>query len=262
MSGFPKILWGITVPSGDWDFGFNDGAARVATIPADDYTNIFDLANELQTRMNAASAVNFVVEVDSVGTITIDGDAAWNTAWGTTDADCSAAFGFAETEAVGGMNILTSTSAHLYGYYPGTISYGRNAGRGAGLTAPLRWEADCHEIRNVAGNRVSRAVAVTTPQDTCELACSIIKCDSRGAGADEWADDDRGVRAWRLACSTKQFYLFPDRYVGTVATWMAATLVEGADYYTLAFNGPFRGRTGPHPSYCTWSVPVNWELGP
>jgi hypothetical protein len=262
MSGYPKILWPITVPSGDWDFGFNDGAPRVATIPADTYQNIFDIAEQLQSAMNVASAVNFVVDVSSIGTVTIDGDAAWNTAWGTTDADCSACFGFRETEAVGGGNILTALDAHLYGYYPGTISYGRSTARGAGLTSALRWEPDCHEVRNVAGNRVSRAVAVATPQDTTELSCSLIKCDSVGAGADEWHDVSRGVRAWRLACSASQFYLFPDRYVGTVVSWNAATLVEGTDYYTLAFAGQLRGRAGPHPSFCTWSVPVNWELGP
>ena len=257
MSGFPKILWPIVVPTGGWDFGFNDGGARVATIAAGTYDNILDIAEALRDAMDAASAVNFVVYVSSIGIVTIDGDAAWNTAWGTTDADCSACFGFDETEAVV-ATVLTSNNQHLYGYYPGLVSYGWNTSRGAGLTRPLRFSTDYHEVRTVAGNRDTRAVAAAVPQDTCELACSLILCDSR-AGADEWKDNDRGARAWLDACISSTFHLFPNRYVGTVATWDAATLVEGTDYYTLAFAGPLRDRDGPTPSQCTWSVLVNWE---
>jgi hypothetical protein len=250
MSGFCKVLWPIVVPAGDWDFGFNDGGAKVATVAAGTYTSILSLVSELATQMNAASAVNFTGTVSSVGIVAITGDAAWNTAWGTTDNAFSTMLGYAETEATA-SNILTATTQHHAGYYPGVLSYGYNAGRGAGLTEPLVWRPTWPMVRSVAGSGAARIVGPVTPSEDLVFACSIIKWT-------EFADEDCGVRAWLDECIASPFRLYPDRYTGTVA--VPGTL--GTTYYSCTFANDLKARNGPHPDFCSYAVELHRESKP
>lgn len=247
MSGFPKMLWEIVVPTGGWDFCFNDGGAKIATVPAATYTSILDLADELEDQMNAASAVNFVVTVSQIGIVVIDGDAAWNTAWATTDNDFSDCLGFAETEAVV-ATVLTATSQHLHGYYPGLVSYGYDAGRGAGLTKAFVWKPTWPMVRTHAGSGATRSVGPVTASEDCEFALSIIKWT-------EYEDDEIGVRAWQDECQALQFRLYRDRYEGTVV----APGTQDTEYFLCTFNSNFTVRDGPHPDYLLLSVDLHRE---
>jgi len=254
MSGFPKILWNSDVAVG-LTWAWNDGVARSVALIDGTHATILELCDHLEWCINTIDPAA-TVTVSSVGivTVTIPSIVALN--WGGTSNALSTVLGFTEAEALSGTAV-TSTNQHLNGYYPGCISYGWNAGRGAGFTRGILWEPDYHEVRTVAGNRSTRCVSAATPQDTCEIACSIIKCDAR-AGANEWADNNRGVRAWINECTTIPFRIYPDRLLGVVNT----PGTEGIDYYTCAFAGPLRRQDGPHPSFCSWSVPINWEAGP
>jgi hypothetical protein len=255
VSGFPKILWNSDV-TGALTWAWNDGVPR--SVALTDYTHdtVLELAAHLQVRIRTIDAAA-TVGISQIGicTVTIPTIVALN--WAGTSNELSTRLGFDESEALSGTSVISS-SQHERGYYPGLVSYGYYADRGAGLTAPLCWEPDYHEVRVVAGNMVTRAVATVTPQETCELSCGLIKCDTR-VGANEWADATYGTRAWHDACVTLPFRLYPNRYLGTVAA--PGTPATG-EYYNCAMAGPLRRRDGPHPSYCSWSVPINRETSP
>ena len=254
MSGYPKILWRADVTVG-WTFAWNDGAARSVAITDGTHDTILELAAHLQTRIRTIDAAA-TVTVSSIGIVTITIPTVVALNWGGTTNGLSSILGFDESEALVGTSV-TASGQHQKGYYPGLISYGYDAGRGAGLTRSIRWEPDYHGVRVVAGNRLTRMVCPSTPQDTTTLECSLIRCDPY-AGVDEWSDDEVGVRGWVDDCSADLFRLYPNRYLGTTGT----PGTEGTTYYTCAFAGELRSHDGPTPKYCTWSVPVNWEFGP
>ena len=257
MSGFPKILWNADVAAG-LTWAWNDGVARSVALTDTTHDTILELAAHLQARINTIDAAA-TVTISQVGivAVTIPSIVALN--WGGTSNSLSAILGYTEGEALVGTAV-TSTYQHLRGYYPGCMSYGWNAARGAGLTSPLCWEPDYHEVRAVAGNLRTLAVGPATPRETVELACSPIKCDSRPGGTDEWNDTSRGVRAWlnAVVTSNPMFRLYPDRAQGIVGT--PGTV--GTDYYNVALASKLKRRSAQHPSFCSWSVTINRETSP
>lgn len=251
MSAFPKVLWNITVPAGGWDFAFNDGVARTVTVPAATYYHILDLVDELISQLDASpSALDFKGTVSSIGTVAISANGAWTVNWAGTTAGLRLAMGYT-AEAVDGSNVLTAGLQHLYGYYPGTISYGRTASRGAGLTHPFVFIPDWPMIRSIAGCREARAVGPAYPSEDATFALSIIKWT-------EYSDTSRGVRAWLDGCITSEFYVYPNRVYGTVAAFGT----QNTDYYLCTFRDDMKTNVGQHPDYLTLNVPLHKEPVP
>lgn len=254
MSGFPKILWNCDVSAG-LTWAWNDGVARSVALTDATHDTVLELGAHLQARIRTIDAAA-TVTISPIGivTVTIPSIVAMN--WAGTSNALSTILGFDETEALSGTSV-TSSAQHLRGYYPGLISYGYATDRGAGLTTPIVWIPDYHEVRSVAGSLATRSVGVVTPQQTLDVACSLIRADST---VDEWSDDDRGVRAWIDACTVLEprFRLYPDRANGIVGT--PGTV--GTHYYNCAFAEPVRKHPFSNPRFVSWSVSLNRETVP
>ena len=251
MSAFPKLLWSITVPAGDWDLGFSDaGGARVAVIPAGVYTNIFDLAAEVATQMNAVSAVNFTATVSQIGTVAIAGDAAWTITWATTDNVLSYQLGFTELEAVVDK-VLTSTNQHLSGWYPGLVSWGRTVNRGTGFARRFGFKATWPVAQSIAGNEEARTISPANPSRESPFELDVITWT-------EYDDAARGLTAWLNACVASSFYIYPNRALGTVAV----PGTQNTDYYLATLvDGVVRDRDVP-PLYVSISAEFHREPTP
>ncbi|MFA5123331.1 hypothetical protein [Zavarzinia sp.] len=228
MSAFPKILWGITVPAGGWVFAFNDGVARTVTVPAGTYDHILDLCTDLQALLIASpSALTFTVTCSSLGTVVISADGAWTVSWAGTANALSSQLGFAETEAVDGANALTATSQHLSGWYPGLMSWGRTVNRGTGFASRFGFKMTWPVSQAIAGNEEARTIGPANPSRESPFELDVITWT-------EYDDTLRGLAAWWTACVMAPFYVYPNRALGTVASWgtqnvdfYIATLVDG-----------------------------------
>ena len=263
MSVYPKFLWPIIIPTGGWDFDA-DSLVAPATIPPGIYTSILHVLDELETQCEAdASGDDWEWEVDSLGTVTGWNDGgAWTVTWGSTTDGLSSVMGFDESEAVDGSDILTSSSQHLNGYYPGLISYGYASNRGVGTTNTKYWAPEWSQVRTVAGNHATRVVGPATARSTMALSFGLIRDI-------EASDASRGLRAFVDGCAAFTFYLYPDRSYGTVdapGTQDAKTFDSGNlpydDYWCCAFTeggDPVFRQGGGSAGFGTWEMIVNRE---
>lgn len=249
MSAFPKLFWSITVPVGGWVFAFNDGIARTVTVPAGTYDHILDLCDTLQTKLDASpSALDFTVTCSQIGTIVISADAAWTVNWAGTANLLSAQLGFAETEAVDGANALTATSQHLSGWYPGMMSWGRTVHRGTGFARRFGFKMNWPVTQAIAGNEEARTITPSNPSRESPFELDVITWT-------EYDDTLRGLTAWWTACVAAPFYVYPNRALGTVASWGT----QNVDFYIATLlNGEVRDRDVP-PLYVSISATLHRE---
>jgi hypothetical protein len=258
MSVYGRYIWDITVPTGGWDFDTSLTAA--VTIPADTY-DIFELCAELKTQLDAdPSGHTWTVEVDSVGTVSITSDAgvAWTITWGTTDDDLEAALGLDGTEVEDASHVIYGNEQHDFGYYPGTISYGRTLNRGCGHSNTRLWLDHFPVVRARSGNKSMRTVGPATSSETMNLQYGLIK-DA------EHDDTDIGLKGFIRACTAVQFKFYPDRAndpTGTPITVATLPHTEGTDYYLCTFdlNGDVRVRQQGGPGFCTFQLTLNREV--
>jgi len=279
MSVYNKYLWQIVVPTGDWDFGFNYGGARVATIPAGTYDTILELCAELEDQLDAlALGVDWEVVVSQYGRVVIGADDGWTWTTATTDDDLSLCLGLDEaSDTVGSINAedlaiftaighpgitdtLRGSSQHLHGYYPGTYSWGWDANRGTGTINTRYWRPNWPMVRSVAGDHTTRTVGPATATQRMDLQYGLIK-------STEAMENTIGLRAFIDECVAIQFRLYPDRALGQVdaeGTQDSKTLATNQpedDYWLCCFaqDGDPRVRDAQSPGYMTFSLALNRE---
>lgn len=250
-SPYHRYIWNITVPAVGWDFDTSLTAA--VTIPAGTY-DIFELCDELKTQLDAdPSAHTWTVEVSSIGTVSITSDAgvAWTITWATTDDDLEDALGLDGTEVEDASHVIYGNLQHQYGYYPGTISYGRNVHEGVGTTNTRFWEHNWPMVRARSGNKEMRTVGPAVPSEMSQLQYGLTKIE-------EYNDEDIGIKGFQTACVTSTFKFYPDRSVGTVA---GLPHTQDTDYYlcTIDLSGDIRVRQQGGPGFIMWSIILNRE---
>lgn len=205
-SPWGKFLAPITVPAGDWSFGFTKGGAQVATIAAGVYATILELAAELETQLQVIDAT-FAVAVSSIGRVTISCNNAWAESWATTDDDLSDVLGFDETEAVAAL-ALVATSRHTHGWYPGVIS--RGEADGEGLAADTGWRPADQLGVTYAGSGAARRISPARRAYRRQVRFGCLR-------RSEVFNRSRGVAPLGDRWATSSIRWYPDRDDGTVA---------------------------------------------
>jgi len=210
MSVWGKFIGEIVVPTGGYDFAGDDGAGFVATLPAATYSSIYTLCDALETVINAETANEDVtIAVSSIGIVTITGTGAWTITWATTDDDLSTLLGFAETESVDGSDVLTATSRHLYGWYPGRQTFGTLSSSGVGIVSNSIWEPEYETgVRQYAASGNVRLLMPTTPIRRKDITFAII--------SDDEADGE--FLTFYEGFISKTFFWYEDRDDGVVGT--------------------------------------------
>lgn len=216
MSIYSKWVWPIVVPTGGYDFVFEQSGSYTATVPAATYASIFELCSALQTAINTVIlGPDWVVEVSSAGIVrvTSDNGADWSLTYGSTDDALESILGLAGTETTtnegGGEYTIYATSTHLYGWYPGVISFGSTAG--AAHTDESDWVPSWPRAEGVSGSGQMRRVLPSRPPWTRVVGWDLLLDD-------EILDPDRGIHAMATQAVQSTVRFYPDRDVGTVAT--------------------------------------------
>lgn len=162
---WPKILTSVTVPTGDWTWGWTDGGgAQTVTVAAQTCATPLHLGEQLQIALRALggghSTDTVVISAEGLVTVTINGMTSTN--WGGTSDDFSAALGFDETETVSAGSYYGNDQC-AYGWYPGIKSFatwpGTASVNGAGMTADSGWSVADKTIRTIAGTGAARLIA-------------------------------------------------------------------------------------------------------
>jgi hypothetical protein len=244
MSAYGKFLWGASVPAGGYDFGTSLGVASVA---ADDFDTILELAAELEAQLQVLSGT-FAVTCSEIGTITVTGPAGWTWVTATTDDDFSALLGLDESTDVVVSNVLTASNQHLRGWYPGTITRGRAVAKGIGIVSDGRWKP-VHEG--------SRLFTMSGEQSACFPATGLKRraLTIRPLSHEECTDEDRGVTAFIDQCIASTFRWYPDRALGTVAD----PGTQDTDFWKCTFVGdpPDWREGGRNPDFFSVDMVLN-----
>lgn len=211
-SQWGKFLAPITLASA-WSFVFADGGgSHTVTVAAGTYATPLHLGLALQTAIRAiaggAHAAD-TVAVSSTGytTITIAGLA--SVTWASCTAALKTYFGFVGTETVSSSAVV-STYATTHGWFPGVIT--RGVSLGEGLIGDTGWEAD--DVAAVAQSGAG-ATHITAPARLPYRRTLLFGC----IGKTELFDGTRGVRPLRDRRRTSEWYWYPDRDDGTVASY-------------------------------------------
>lgn len=240
ISPYPKFLWPITVPTGGWTFTTNHASS---VVPADTYDTIYDLLDELESQLDTDyPALEWNVYMSSIGVVSISADGAWTVTWGSTSDALSAALGFDETESVS-SNVLSSTYQHLYGYYPGLLSYGLDVHKGMGNTNTRIWRKRWGGVRQRAGDGAMTAVTPASATDTLDLRFGLVRLA-------EVDDADRGLRAFSDAVVKSWFTYYPSRAKNPDSG------ILGLDYFYCKFaeGGEPRVQDATQLGFCTFSM--------
>lgn len=255
MSIFGKFIWDLTVPAGGWTFAFTYSGARTVTIAAGSY-NIYTLCAALHSGLEALGlGVAWDVDCSEIGIVSITGDDAWATNWAGTTNLLEDALGYDGTESVvggpGGDEVLTANGQHLYGYYPGLISWGYSVHQGVGMPRPWRWAAAWERcsVRTTAMDGTGCSVVPDSVPAQTTLEFGRVKTE-------EVNDDERGIEAWATACAGASFRWYPDRTLGTPTVPGA----QNGDYYLCTFTE--KGDPLPRPvsaELWTFTVGLNKE---
>jgi hypothetical protein len=214
-SQFPKFLASVIVPTGGWDFEWNEDGV---TIPAGTYDTPLHLAAALETALDVGYTAT--VTISPVGKTTINITTMTSMVWGSTDDALSTALGFDETETVS-SNTIVSTNQHTHGWYPGVISFGSGTSFGAGPTSDSGWQTADQLTRTYSGAGNARIIGPARRLYTRRIMFGPLKrleiFNTRGTGAIEFRD------RW----STKVLWWYPDRTDGAVGSY--GTQVDPGD---------------------------------
>lgn len=223
-SPFGKFLWPIVVPTGGYTIAFSDaGGAKTANVAAGTQTSILGFLSALKTAMDGASAVNFTCAVTALGIVSISGDASWTWTEGSTTAGLKTLLGLAGTEQtahVGSNYILTATSQHTHGYYPGLLTYGYTTTDGNGVSDDTDWQPEWPVVEAIAGDGTSCVVGPDSPTYVRTLTFGKIN-------QTEYRNATIGLLGFWNSCIASQFRYYEDREDGTVAS----PGTQNTDYY-------------------------------
>jgi hypothetical protein len=251
MSVFGKYLWPITIDTTNNDFGLNDGGGPdVVAITSGTYDTILEVCQDLEDELVDLNAEDWEVEVSALGIVTITNNTSdWDVDWANTDDALEAMLGFDGTETVTGAGpyVLTGSSQHLYGYYPGCISWGYTATGGVGTVTPRIWRSIWPMVRNVAGNNAQRIVGPANARETMNVGYGIIHRDEY--------EHALGLKAFGDAVIATSFRFYPDRADGTVA----AKGTQNTEYWKVTLNRSLTIRPGSHPDHMTFQLEFNQE---
>lgn len=222
MSAYGKFLWGVTVPSTDYDFATSLGTA---TVSAASFDTILEFLDELEDQLKLVNA-GFSVTCSSIGTVAITGPAGWTWTTVATDDALSTLLGLDESADVVTADVLTGSSQHQRGWYPGTITRGRATTKGVGIAADRRW-APLHEG--------SQLFTMRGDPSSCFPATGLKRRELtiRPLTYAECIDEDVGVTAFIDEAIASTFRWYPDREDGTVAD----PGTQDTDYYECSFVG-------------------------
>ncbi len=206
-SQFSKFLAPVTVPTGGWDFVYNEGDARTATIPAATYATILHLCEELQDQIDAESGGSSTVAVTAVGIVSIEVTSLASVTWGSCSDDLLLALGYAESESIV-SDTVTASLVHRFAWYPGVLS---NVG-GVGLESDTDNRAGGDIARTVSGSGKGRSVGPARRNYTRALRFGAIN-------RTEKRDKHRGPMAMEDMWLHQVLWWYFDRTDGVVGTY-------------------------------------------
>jgi hypothetical protein len=248
---FSKFLADVTVPTGGWDFAWTDtGGAHVATVGAGSYSFIGFMAM-LDEKIEALADDNLTLHLSSEGAVTLDDDSAWTVTWATTDDALSTLLGFDESESVDGSHVLTASSDHRSGWYPGLVTYG--SGDGEGFLSDTRWQPVDMIGRSLAGSGEQSSVKPGRIPYERTIVIDMI-------GTTEGDDPYRGPKAFLDQYATKIWSWYEDRDTGTAAaegTQGDPDVDTTADYWRVDCKSCDIAISQKHFSYYTVTLTFN-----
>lgn len=260
MSSWGKWLAPITVPTGGWAFEWGDtsDASITVTVPAGTYATILELAEALETEMDSESTSDILVS--STGYVSI-ACMTMTSIGNSCSADLLSTLGYAGTETVAnpgaaGANV-TATSAHRYGWYPGTMTFG--VARGDGVVSDTSWRPVDEVGRIVSGSGQMRAIAPARRRYEREVRYGAIR-------RTEYEDRYCGVALLEDYAATLEMRWYPDRDDGTVddagtqGDPADSRLDSSCDYWLVTLTSPPAIEwSSQHPDYASVALAVNGE---
>lgn len=236
MSQWGKFLAAVVVPTGGWDFVWSDGSARTLTVPAGTYTSVLDVLDEMHTQHSAVTGT-----CSSTGQVVLAVSGINSMTWASTSNGLSTLLGFAETENPA-AGVVTATSRHTHGWYPGTLSYGYT--KGEGIASDTLWTPTESPAVVVAGDGTTTVVGASRPVYRRSITFDLVK-------KTEINDRTRGLMALAVAHRTVNVAWYENRDTGTVAaqgTKGDPHTAASADYWSIKVTAEWQNQ-GTHPDW-------------